>query len=697
MFNKFATFFVVFALLLSVNLFAQSLNRQTQEDARKIGEKVELPLQTVEFDHSEAVLFDNGPLVSLPGGGCSGGDASILDGTLGHTTFGYGCQQTAGNSMADDFTSSAAWNIDSIKFFTYQTSATSVTINGVFVQIYNGNPSSGGTVVWGDLTTNRLIRAGFSNIYRAQNTTPTDCARRIQEAVANIGINLPAGQYWVEVTLTGTSSSGPWVPPVTIAGTGVTGDAWQKTTAGWAQILNGTDLQGMPFIVYGTAGAACPVQPATNPSPVNGATNVSINPGSASWTNGTGTTLVEFWFGPVGSMVKLYDGAPVTSYAIPGPLNYMTTYNWKVVCKDNTCSAVTTTWSFTTEQNPNVIFSDPFTDMNNWTAVGPSGTGNWSTQATANAGGTAPELRFAWTPSFTGESYLRSNVIPVPGGSVQLQLSYKWFLDWYADPSGTIGVYGTYDGGATRFPIHVDVDPTGNIGPSTVLFDWTGPASASNLQLECYYNGYSFNIDYIYWDDMLLTYVVPVELTSFAASVVDKNVNLNWSTATETNNSGFQVERNSGSGFESVGFVAGHGTTVQIQNYSFVDQNVNPGSYTYRLKQIDFNGNHEYSKEVEVEVGAPKEFSLSQNYPNPFNPSTKISFNLAVDSKVTLRIFDVLGQEITTLVNRQMNAGKHDIQLNATGLNSGVYFYKLEADGINGQNFSSIKKMILTK
>ncbi|MBE0538218.1 MAG: T9SS type A sorting domain-containing protein, partial [Ignavibacterium sp.] len=189
----------------------------------------------------------------------------------------------------------------------------------------------------------------------------------------------------------------------------------------------------------------------------------------------------------------------------------------------------------------------------------------------------------------------------------------------------------------------------------------------------------------------------PVELTSFSAAVNVNNVSLNWSTATETNNSGFQVERSNGSAYETVGFVAGHGTTTELQNYSFVDQNVASGNYTYRLKQVDFNGTFEYSNTIEVEVIGVKEFALGQNYPNPFNPSTTINFSLAVDSKVSLKIFDVLGQEVATLINGQMSAGSQKVSFNASTLNSGVYFYRIDADGVDGQKFRSVKKMILTK
>ncbi|MCS7054299.1 MAG: T9SS type A sorting domain-containing protein [Ignavibacterium sp.] len=190
---------------------------------------------------------------------------------------------------------------------------------------------------------------------------------------------------------------------------------------------------------------------------------------------------------------------------------------------------------------------------------------------------------------------------------------------------------------------------------------------------------------------------IPVELTSFTAAANGNNVVLNWATATEKNNEGFEIQRNNGNGFVTIGFVKGNGTTTQPQNYSFVDKNVRPGTYSYRLKQIDFGGTSDYSKVVSVEVLNPNEFSLEQNYPNPFNPSTKINFSLAVDSKVSLKVFNVLGQEVTTLLNGNLAAGYHEINFKADGLNSGIYFYKLEATGIDGKSFSSVKKMILNK
>ena len=191
--------------------------------------------------------------------------------------------------------------------------------------------------------------------------------------------------------------------------------------------------------------------------------------------------------------------------------------------------------------------------------------------------------------------------------------------------------------------------------------------------------------------------VVPVELTSFNANVNAGNVVLNWTTATETNNKGFEVQRSNGGEYQTLGFVQGNGTSTQSHTYTYSDNNVNEGQYTYRLRQVDFDGTADYSNTVEVSVEQPKVYSLTQNYPNPFNPTTQINFSLAVDSKVTLKVFDILGQEVATLLNNTITAGAHNITFDASKLNSGVYLYKIEANGVDGSSFTSVKKMILTK
>lgn len=191
--------------------------------------------------------------------------------------------------------------------------------------------------------------------------------------------------------------------------------------------------------------------------------------------------------------------------------------------------------------------------------------------------------------------------------------------------------------------------------------------------------------------------LIPVELSSFTASISNNIVTLKWQTASENNNQGFEIQRRADAGYSKIGYVQGAGTTTDIQNYSFVDMNLKPGIYHYRLKQIDFDGTIAYSNEINVEVSVPNIFVLNQNYPNPFNPTTSISFSLPVDANVSLKIFNALGQEVTRIIEGNLVSGFHEINFDAAGLTTGVYFYNFEATGVDGRNFTSVRKMILTK
>ena len=218
---------------------------------------------------------------------------------------------------------------------------------------------------------------------------------------------------------------------------------------------------------------------------------------------------------------------------------------------------------------------------------------------------------------------------------------------------------------------------------------------------------------------------MPVELVEFKAKTDASNINLEWGTATEVNNYGFDIERsqksevssqNSQSGssyaqWQKIGFVKGNGTSYSPKNYNFKDNSVNCGySYKYRLKQIDNNGDFKYSGEIEVKANpAPKDYSLSQNYPNPFNPSTAINYKLAKPGKVVLKVYDILGKEVATLVNEYKDAGKYSATFsvedgfsngsNSTNLPSGIYIYELRVvpSAGSGQDFAARNKMMLLK
>jgi photosystem II stability/assembly factor-like uncharacterized protein len=184
---------------------------------------------------------------------------------------------------------------------------------------------------------------------------------------------------------------------------------------------------------------------------------------------------------------------------------------------------------------------------------------------------------------------------------------------------------------------------------------------------------------------------VPVEITSFTATADGNDVRLNWQTATETNNKGFEIERK-GREWKTIGYLAGHGSTTQERHYSYNDNNIEAGNYSYRLIQIDLNGTQTESEIVSVTVKNPAEYVLNQNYPNPFNPTTNISYSIPKDGQVKLTIYNALGEKVKTLADGYKNAGRYNIEFNANNLSSGIYYYRIESG-----TFVKIRKMILLR
>jgi len=193
---------------------------------------------------------------------------------------------------------------------------------------------------------------------------------------------------------------------------------------------------------------------------------------------------------------------------------------------------------------------------------------------------------------------------------------------------------------------------------------------------------------------------LPVELTLFTAEVKENKVNLYWKTETEVGNFGFEIERAlinpkstiQNSQFRKIGFIGGHGNSNSPIEYSFTDDKLFGGSnFKYRLKQIDNDGQFEYSDIVEVGV-VPDEFALFQNYPNPFNPTTTIRYQLPKESKVNIKIYDILGEQVMELVNETKQAGVYEVEFNAQNLPSGTYIYRIITEG-----FTETKKLLLLK
>ncbi|HEY6952009.1 MAG TPA: T9SS type A sorting domain-containing protein [Bacteroidota bacterium] len=287
-------------------------------------------------------------------------------------------------------------------------------------------------------------------------------------------------------------------------------------------------------------------------------------------------------------------------------------------------------------------------------------------------------------------------------------------------PGGLVG--GDFGGSVTNSIFNTDstaTSPTGNGATSAQMKTYSTFESAGwDFVLEStngtndYWdmdttnkvinNGYPF----LHWQNGGNT-ALPVEIASFQATENRLSVNLEWKTATEINTNGFEVQRSAtsasfsnpqstigGSQWISLTFVKAHGTSTAPLSYSYVDPGLAAGTYSYRLKLVDNNGSVRYSPTVNVEVGtAPRVFTLSQNYPNPFNPSTTIEFTLEHDAHVTLKVYDIIGREVATVLDENRKAGEYQqIVFDASRLASGVYFYHLQS---GSQNLT--KKFVLLK
>jgi len=187
---------------------------------------------------------------------------------------------------------------------------------------------------------------------------------------------------------------------------------------------------------------------------------------------------------------------------------------------------------------------------------------------------------------------------------------------------------------------------------------------------------------------------IPVELVSFTYNISGNDIILNWSTATELNNYGFEIwKKQNNSDWQNIGFVAGAGNSTNINSYSFTDRDLKPGYYSYKLRQVDFSGASKFYELTEtVNLNFPDQFELHQNFPNPFNPTTKISWQLPVSGRLTIKLFDVLGREIETIVNGYYEAGKHSVEFDGSKLTSGIYIYELRTG-----SYRANKKMTIIK
>jgi photosystem II stability/assembly factor-like uncharacterized protein len=341
------------------------------------------------------------------------------------------------------------------------------------------------------------------------------------------------------------------------------------------------------------------------------------------------------------------------------------------------------------------LFDVSFNDVNNAVVVGwgrvlrtTNGGENWLANTSAWGDG----ISFSDINNGTCAGWNAGSILKTTDGGI----------NWLPQNSGTNqGLYGVSS---------IDENNITVVGDGGTILRTTDGGNNWNSQL----SGTTSGLKAVYFTDINTGWVVgqsgtilkttnggiPVELTSFLVTAKQNSVLLEWTTATEINNQGFEIERQSiGGEFEKIGYVAGSGTTTEPNEYSFTDNNVSSGTYTYRLKQIDFDGSFEYSKIVEVEVGSPTEFSLSQNYPNPFNPTTSLQYTIGNRQFVTIRVYDLLGREIATLINEEKPAGNYEVEFNAANLPagrqdlpSGIYFYRIKAG-----SYINTKKMVLLR
>lgn len=590
--------FLVFAALVGFSISSLKSDRDVVNESTaptNTMEQFTSTIGTLPSADDEAILYNQSELVSNPGAGAGGADASAI--TDPGTLFGYGNAISTFFRMADDFTvpPGETWLIDSIILFHYQTgSPTTSTINAVNLRIWDGATPGTGNVVAGDTSTNRLGATYFSNIYRVTSTTLTNNQRPIMRSQANMtGTVLPSGTYWIDYAAGGTLASGPWNPPRTIVGQPVTGNAYQRSNAGvWAPALDGTNPQGVPFIIYGSVQGP----------PVGGSTLILLHDSTV-----------------VGSQAKRRADQDSLMKYIPQLVgNY-------------TLQTFTATTDLTGLDSYDAIFlvETSFDDLtvrylsaNSRTAIK-----NW-----LNAGTPVNKRAFLTMGADQGYNYARTG-----SAALDLELSEGLLKFGYrADNSNlaaTPGITGT----------------TIDVGNDRIMT--TAPAGGG------------------FWPDGGILQAGGTDLYKYRGrvSLTDSLAGIGYN----------------GSGYVSV-------TILQDPRY-----------FTGELKEVlaagikyltDNGGLITSIGNNNVSEITADQFILSQNYPNPFNPTTKINFAIPQTGLVSLKVYDIMGREVATLVNEVKNTGVYTVEFNGATLSSGTYFVRMQAG-----EFSQVKRMVLVK
>ncbi|MCW8812431.1 MAG: T9SS type A sorting domain-containing protein [Chlorobium sp.] len=475
------------------------------------------------------------------------------------------------------------------------------------------------------------------------------------------------------------------------------------------------------IIFYTTTILAQVPNPAFNPMTAPGAIGIDNSEHTLFWENPSGLQYNECYFSTDSALVanmdtsvRIQNGHPSTVFNSVSVTSLLqnTKYFWCVVEYSVSGNSSSPVWYFYTQPFPAFMLEYQFdSDFEGWEVKGPLGLNNWHWLNSSNAGGYPGEMAFFWDPIFLGDSYIMSPEIPCPAGAT-VMIEFRYYEDWWSD-TVVVGSAITSDNGNTWTSIW-ELHATGNVGPDNF---YTTISAPGNFRLGFYYTGDSNNIDFLYIDDVsvftAITISFPPSLLQAVASLTEQKVTLNWNGGSTPFPpiTGYRLERKQG-------LPEGDSTYITLVEtnagtFTFSDESVELNrNYTYRIATLSGTSNpSHYGNEatayvpeeltsIKTENQHPSEFSLEQNYPNPFNPTTKIKFSIpsviangAKQSQfVILKVYDIIGNEIATLVNEEKQAGNYEVEFNGIGLPSGIYFYQLKAG-----NFIETKKMILLK
>ena len=468
------------------------------------------------------------------------------------------------------------------------------------------------------------------------------------------------------------------------------------------------------IIVYSVASLAQTPDSAFNPMSAPGAVGIDWSEHTLFWQNPTDIHYNECYFSSDSSLVanmdttvRIQNGYPstISNSVIITSLSQNTKYFWCIVEYNASGNSLSPMWYFNTQPVPAFLYEYQFdSDLEGWEIFGPLGFNNWHWWNTSSAGSYPGEMVFTWDPVFIGDSYIMSPEIPCPAGAT-VMIDFHYYEDWWSD-TVVVGCAITPDNGNTWTSIW-ELLATGNVGPD---YFYTTISAPGNFRLGFYYTGDSNNIDFFYVDNISLftaiTISYPPSFLQAQASSTEKKVTLSWNGGSSPNPpiTGYRIQRKEGLPEDDSTYI-----TIEETNAStfiFHDETVElDHNYTYRIATL--SGPPGYSSHygneatayvpdvltsVKTESELPSDFSLEQNYPNPFNPSTTINFTIPKSSFVTLKLYDVLGNEVMTLVNSQKSAGNYDVTVNASNLPSGIYFYQLQTN-----SFTQTKKMVLVR